>query len=130
MNLLLDTHAVVWWLDDSDRLGRKARKAIAKPENSAWVSAVSVWEISIKISVGRLKFSGIPEVGIASMLDQGFRSLPVVFDHAFAVRHLPLHHNDPFDRLLIAQAQCEDFTLMTTDPWMRAYNVRTIDASA
>lgn len=129
MNLLLDTHAVIWWLDDSNRLGRRARKALANPENNAWISAVSVWEISIKMSVGRLKFRGTPEAGIASMLDQGFRSLPVVFAHAFAVRNLPLHHNDPFDRLLIAQAQCEDFTLMTTDPWMRAYNVRTIDAS-
>ena len=130
MNLLLDTHAAIWWLDDSNRLGSKARKALVEPKNTAWISAVSVWEISIKMSLGKLELREEPEIGIISMLDQGFRPLPIVLRHAFALRHLPLHHNDPFDRLLIAQAQSEEFSLLSADPWMLAYDVRTIDASA
>jgi len=99
-------------------------------EANVWISAVSIWEISIKTGIGRLKLEAVTEEGLVSLLDQGFRSLPVTFAHAFAVRRLPRHHADPFDHLLIAQAQCENLTLVTADPWMRAYDVRTIDASA
>jgi PIN domain nuclease of toxin-antitoxin system len=130
MNLLLDTHALLWWMDNSKHLGRRALANLKDPKNYVWISSVCIWEASIKISIGRLKLSAPLERRIQLELEQGFRSLPVTFAHAFAVGRLPLHHNDPFDRLLIAQAQCENLTLLTADPWMDAYDVRTIDASA
>lgn len=130
MNLLLDTHSLIWWFDGNKRLGAGARAILRQPGANVWVSAVSIWEISIKTGIGRLKLQATTEEGLVSLLEQGIRSLPVTFAHAFAVRHLPLHHTDPFDRLLIAQARCENLTLLTADPWMRAYDVRTMDASA
>jgi len=78
---------------------------------------VSIWEISIRTSVGRLEISGILEGRISDDLERhGFRSLPIEVRHALAVRDLPLHHRDPFDRMLVAQARCEDLTLLTADP--------------
>jgi PIN domain nuclease of toxin-antitoxin system len=129
MNLLLDTHALLWWMDDSKRLGRRALASLKDPKNNVWISVVCIWEVSIKASIGRLRLNGPFEERIQFELQQGFRSLPVTMAHAFAVGALPLHHNDPFDRLLIAQAQCESLTLLTVDPSMGAYDVRTLDAS-
>lgn len=130
MTLLLDTHALLWWMDNSKRLGRRALAVLKDPHNDVWISSVCIWEVSIKTSIGRVKLKASFEERIQLELEQGFRSLPVTFAHAFAVGGLPLHHADPFDRLLIAQAQCEDLTLLTADPFMRAYDVRTLDASA
>jgi PIN domain nuclease of toxin-antitoxin system len=130
MNLLLDTHALLWWMDNSKHLGRRALAHLKDSKNTVWISAVCIWEVSIKTSIGRLKLKAPFEEGIQLELDQGFRSLPVNLAHAFAVGGLSLHHNDPFDRLLIAQAQCENLTLLTADPLMDAYDVRTMDASA
>jgi PIN domain nuclease of toxin-antitoxin system len=130
MNLLFDTHALLWWMDNSKRLGSRARAVLRDPQNDVWISAVCIWEVSIKVSIDRLKLNAPFEECIDLELAQGFRSLQVTFRHAFAIRHLPLYHNDPFDRLLIAQAQCENLTLITADPWIRNYDVRTIDASA
>src|SRR5580704_2580165 len=104
MNLLIDTHVLIWWSANSRRLGRGARELIAAPENSVWVSAASIWEISIKTSIGRLEISGILNGRIPEDLERhGFRTLPIMVQHALAVRELPLHHRDPFDRMLIAQ---------------------------
>ena len=130
MNLLLDTHVLIWWFEGSKHLGPLARAAFKKTETEVWISAASVREISIKTAIGRLKLSGPAEQSIGSLLDQGFHSLPVEFRHAFAVSRLPLHHTDPFDRVLIAQAQCDDLTIVTADRSIPAYDVRTIDASA
>ena len=129
MNLLLDTHILIWWLDESSRLRASVRTALERPENRIWVSAISIWEISIKVSVGRLRMTEPAEERIAWLLERGRQSLAVTFDHAFAVRRLPLHHGDPFDRMLIAQAQCENLTLVTADPAILAYDVRAIDAT-
>lgn len=130
MNLLLDTHVLLWWMDKSKRLGPRSLALLRNPENDVWISAVSIWEISIKTSLGRLKLGASFEERIQLELEQGFRSLSITFAHAFAVERLPLHHTDPFDRILIAQAQQESLTLLTVDPLMQAYDVRTIDASA
>jgi len=130
MNLLLDTHTLIWWFDGNKRLGASARRILEQREANVWVSAVSIWEISIKTATGRLKLKDPTEESLALLLERDFRPLQVTFAHAFAVRHLPHHHNDPFDHLLIAQAQCENLTLLTADPLMRAYDVRTLDASA
>jgi PIN domain nuclease of toxin-antitoxin system len=130
MNLLLDTHVLIWWLQDSDRLGRRARHAILRPGAAVFISSASIWEISIKSALGRLKLKESLGKCIPELVASGFHHLPINFEHALAVRDLPPHHNDPFDRMLIAQAQCEDLTLMTADPAITPYDVRTIDASA
>jgi PIN domain nuclease of toxin-antitoxin system len=130
MNLLIDTHVLLWWSRNSPRLGRQARVLISSPQNSVWVSSVSIWEISIKASLGRLELSGLLSARIPEDLERhGFIALPITFPHALAVRDLPLHHRDPFDRMLIAQARCEDLTLLTADPAIAAYDVRTLDAA-
>lgn len=131
MKVLLDTHVFIWWVRNSARLGKQARALILKQQTQVWVSCASIWEISIKAGLGRLDMSDAIVDELPRELEKsGFRALGVNLDHALAVRELPLHHKDPFDRMLIAQAQCEDLMLMTSDPWVRAYNVRTIDASA
>jgi PIN domain nuclease of toxin-antitoxin system len=130
MNLLLDTHTLIWWMDDDKRLGRRARALLRDPKNDVCISAASIWEVSIKTALGRLKINASFEESIEGELEQDFRALPITFAHAFAVQHLPLHHGDPFDRILVAQAQCENLTLLTSDPSMEPYDVRTIDASA
>jgi PIN domain nuclease of toxin-antitoxin system len=134
MNLLLDTHVLIWWLQDSDRLGRRARQAILRPGAAVFISSASLWEISIKSATGRLKIKEPLGKCIPDLVAGGFHHLPINFEHALAVRDLPPHHppyhSDPFDRMLIAQAQCEDLTLMTVDPAITPYDIRTIDASA
>jgi PIN domain nuclease of toxin-antitoxin system len=130
MNILIDTHVLIWWSVDNRRLGRQAKELISDPQNSIWVSAASIWEIAIKTSLRRPDMSGDLQARIPDDLERhGFRDLPIMVRHALAVRSLPLHHRDPFDRMLIAQARCEDLTLLTADPAIMAYDVRAIDAS-
>lgn len=127
MRLLLDTHVLLWWLDDRPALGAEARELISLGENEVFVSAISAAEIAIKSSVGKLRVPGDFE----QQLDQNaFSPLPLRIRHGLAVEMLPLHHRDPFDRLLIAQAQCEDLTVVTADRAFAAYDVRTVDAGA
>ena len=125
MNLLIDTHVLLWWIQDSKQLGKRARALIRDNATSIWVSSVSIWEISIKTALGKLD-----QQELNRKLEQnGFRPLSITWDHALAVRDLPLHHRDPFDRILIAQSIVEDLTLMTADAAIQAYDVRTIDAA-
>lgn len=131
MNLLLDTHVLIWWIEGSPKLGKRAKKILLQADATVWVSAASIWEISIKAAAGRLDPFDPPEAWMPKLVNElGVRSLSITFEHAAAVRHLPRHHADPFDRILIAQAQCENLTLLTADPQIEAYDVRTIDASA
>src|SRR5262245_7489336 len=129
MNLLLDTHVLIRWVEGSRRVGPRTRKAVERPGASVWMSAASVWEIAIKSSAGSLRLKQPLEEIIVNLLDRGFRSLPVNVEHALAVRDLPGHHVDPFDRILIAQARSEDLTIVTVDSAIEAYDVRTMDAS-
>src|SRR3954464_6378048 len=99
--LLVDTHALLWWLTDDPALSAAARAAIADPENEPAVSAASIWEIAIKRSIGKLS---APDDLPKTIIAEGFTMLPIDAEHAWRVRELPLHHRDPFDRLLIAQA--------------------------
>ncbi len=123
MNLLLDTQVLIWW-DEGGRLSTTARQAIAGADN-VYVSAASAWEIAIKMSLGRLR--PVRTVRQAAG-ESGFQELPVTFQHAERVVALPVHHRDPFDRLLVAQAEVERLTLVTRDPVFRRYPVETIDA--
>jgi PIN domain nuclease of toxin-antitoxin system len=130
MRLLLDTHALLWWLKGSSRLGKLARAAISRDDARVWVSAGTAWEIAIKVALGRLDLGEPPEVCIPRECDRGgFEFLAISVGHALAVRTLPEHHADPFDRLLIAQADLEALTIVTADPLFRRYQVPVIDAS-
>jgi PIN domain nuclease of toxin-antitoxin system len=126
MRLLIDTHVLLWWLDGSDKLAEDTANVIADEANDTVVSVATVWEISIKQSIGKLKIDGDLR---QHMRDQFFRELPVTGDHAAAVRDLPWHHKDPFDRLLVAQARCEGLTLVTADHAISAYDVPTLSAT-
>ena len=125
MRLLLDTHTFLWWLSDWDRIAEPAREAIADPKNEVFVSAVSGWEIGIKKAKGRL----VAPDNLAAMVDEKrFEHLPLTFAHAERAASLPTHHRDPFDRMLVAQAQAEEMTLVTRDSQIPPYDVSTMPA--
>lgn len=126
MNLLLDTHAFLWAVSDVPRLSNQARTAIQDGNNLVFVSAATAWEISIKKAIGKLT---VPAGSYVNELNtHRFIPLDITTEHALAVEHLPLHHNDPFDRLLIAQAQVERFILVTRDSRIGQYAVQTLVA--
>jgi PIN domain nuclease of toxin-antitoxin system len=126
MNLLLDTHVLLWTLDDSRALSQEARAAITNGKNVVFVSAATAWEISIKKALGKLK---TPAGDYLEELERHrFTPLNITMEHALAVENLPPHHADPFDRMLVAQAQVEKLTLVTHDPRIRDYAVQTIEA--
>jgi PIN domain nuclease of toxin-antitoxin system len=121
MRLLLDTHTFIWACAEPDKLSRAEQQAIADPDNDVFVSAVTAWEIAIKRALGRLDFPIERfEEFTASM---GFEPLPMTVRHAIAAGALPRHHEDPFDRMLIAQARTEGATMMTEDGKFRLYDV-------
>jgi PIN domain nuclease of toxin-antitoxin system len=119
VKLLLDTHALLWWLADVE-LGDPARRAVADPTNLVAVSAASVWEASITRAIGKLD---VPE-GLAGVIEAaGFDPLPVTARHAEAAGALPAHHRDPFDRMLVAQAQAEGLTVVSRNAVLDRYGV-------
>jgi PIN domain nuclease of toxin-antitoxin system len=122
--LLLDTHAFLWWRADDPRLGTVARDAIAMAD-VVHVSAASVWEAGIKIRLGRLR---LPEPLAKGVAASGFAELPIRFAHAERAAELPGHHGDPFDRMLVAQAQVEGLTLVTHDRAIWQYDVPVLRA--
>lgn len=127
MKLLLDTHALLWSLGDDARLGQAARDLIVDPANDVLVSVASLWEIVIKARIGKLD-ADFAEVDRA--LDvQGFARLPIEPRHLDALSRLPAYHRDPFDHLLIAQAQVEQATLITDDRNIARYAVETVGCS-
>lgn len=123
MNLLLDTHALLWWLADDAALTVNARAAIGDRSNGIYVSAASAWEISIKKALGKLE---APDDLDAALIANHFQSLPITIRHGTSAGQLPRHHDDPFDRMLIAQAQAEQLTLVTHDAMFRPYGVPII----
>jgi PIN domain nuclease of toxin-antitoxin system len=125
MNLLLDTHIFLWAIDDSPNLSPAARAAILDGQNVVYVSAATAWEISIKRSIGKLK---IPQDDYLEELRlHRFTPLSITTEHALAVEDLPPHHKDPFDRMLIAQAQMERLTIVTRDQRLSLYDVKIIE---
>lgn len=125
MKLLLDTHALLWWLEDSAQLSDAAREAIADGGNEIAVSAASAWEIAIKRAAGKLR---VPDDLDTVVETSGFSSLPITIEHALAAGALPPHHRDPFDRMLVAQASLEGMTIATRDPRFDPYGVPTLRA--
>ena len=129
MKLLVDTQAFLWWHEGSRRLGARARRAIGKQAAIVHLSTASAWEIAIKARTGRFTMRRPLHDWMPRAIDEGgFVALRVTLDHAMAVADLPLHHADPFDRLLIAQAQIEQLTIVTSDAAFDAYDVEVLDA--
>jgi PIN domain nuclease of toxin-antitoxin system len=120
MNLLLDTHVLLWWLADHTAMSSVIKKRIANGENLVFLSAAVVWEIRIKEALGKLD---IPSDFTRVLERQPFEKLAIKVEHAHAVKKLPLHHRDPFDRMLIAQASTEGLTIATHDPIFEKYSV-------
>lgn len=120
MNLLLDTHIIIWWLNDDEQLKSIHKKLIADPNNLCYISSASIWEISIKSSLGKLK---IPSSYFEILKEQGFLELSINWFHCKEIKKLPDIHRDPFDRMLISQAKIEDMTLLTVDDNIKKYEI-------
>lgn len=121
--LLLDTHVLLWWLADHPRLTTSMRAAIAEPTSTVLVSAATAWEMSIKAALGRLD---APDDLAGELARQGFDELPVTMADGTAAGRLPRHHDDPFDRMLVAQARRLDATLVSADARLVPYDVRLL----
>jgi PIN domain nuclease of toxin-antitoxin system len=125
--LLLDTHCWLWWLVEPERLSETAREAITTFDNELWLSVASIWEIGIKVKTGKLKLPQTPEIFIPQQMQADrLETLLIKPDRALKAAALPLHHKDPFDRMLIAQTQLENFLLLTNDSAFASYNVATL----
>lgn len=123
MSLLLDTHVLLWWLTDDERLPERTRLAVADGENEVLVSAASAWEMSIEAVLGK---STLPDGLREELQQQGFTELPVTVDDGSAAGALPRHHDDPFDRVLIAQAARRGLQLLSVDRRFADYDVRLL----
>lgn len=127
MNLLLDTHVALWAITDSPKLPQRARDLIQAPKTTVWVSAASIWEIAIKCGLGRGDMPVSGQDAVRYFQESGYRFLPLDVEHALAVESLPAHHQDPFDRILVAQALVEPMRLMTHDPLVARYSDTVIE---
>lgn len=124
---LLDTHVLIWWLRNAHEMGEKTRSLIANRHNQVFVSAVSLWEIQIKRQTGKLT---APDGLLEIIENEGLVILNITGHHAEQIGNLPDYHRDPFDRMLVAQAQVEGLTLLTSDKQILRYGVRTLSAES
>lgn len=125
MILLLDAHALLWWLADDPQLDSAASRSIADPTNDVLVSAATVWEVEVKRVAGRLR---APAELLDAIGQSGMDTLPVTASDAVSAAGLPMHHGDPFDRMLVAQAQRLDALIVSRDPALRSYEVDVLPA--
>jgi PIN domain nuclease of toxin-antitoxin system len=123
MKLLLDTHILIWWLSEASRLSQTEIDIITDSDNFIFVSAATAWEIAVKKMIGKLE---APDDLPAALAINNFLELPIMIEHSQKLYQLPLHHNDPFDRIMVAQAMSEDLTFMTRDTKISLYEIRTI----
>lgn len=123
MKYILDTHIILWWLEDNAKLDRIKRDIIANSENILFVSAVNIWEIEIKRSLGKLK---VPDNIYQILYENHFIEMPVRINHVLELRNIKNYHGDPFDKLLIAQASAEKAILLTSDNVVRKYDIETV----
>lgn len=127
MIALLDTHVFLWWITDDQRLSEKARSMIGNSENRLFFSAASGWEIAIKAGLGKINLEADLDVFLGKQLEiNDITPLPVQMNHALYVHRLPLLHRDPFDRMIIAQAQVENMPIVTQDRQIAKYYVETV----
>lgn len=127
MKALVDTHVFLWWIIDAPQLPPHVRELISDGGNELFLSAASCWEIAIKAQLGKITLPARPDAYIADqMAENAVQGLPIEASHAFQVFHLPPHHRDPFDRMLIAQAQLESLPIITSDPLFSKYKVKIL----
>ena len=127
MNLLLDSHTFIWSYDEQHKLSQIALQAMSNPANIMFLSVASAWEIQIKIMIGKFKLQDpLTDVIAEQQQINGLQILPVYLSHALYLENLPLHHKDPFDRLLISQAIVENMNLVTADPKFAKYQVNLL----
>ncbi len=126
MRILLDTHAVVWYLDGNEKLLPNHRHLIVDSRNEVFVSTATLWELSIKISIGKLETQRSLSDILTTLQKQAFEVLPIMPGHTLQVATLPFHHRDPFDRMLIAQALVEHLSLLTYDTAFKSYKVKVL----
>jgi PIN domain nuclease of toxin-antitoxin system len=126
MNILLDTHTLIWLLEGDNNLSENARKAIENPANTCVVSIASLWEIAIKINIGKLTMK-MPYQALSQLVwENGIEILPIHFKHTLGLLAMPLHHRDPFDRILLAQAITEKMAIVSRDENFYLYEVQVI----
>jgi PIN domain nuclease of toxin-antitoxin system len=123
VKLLLDTRAALWWLDNDERLGAAAARELVNEANRVMLSAVVIWEVAIKRSLGKLQ---APHDLASILIGAGAQPLAITLDHAAAAEALPWHHRDPFDRMLVAQALAEDASIVSQDERLRRYGVQLV----
>ena len=124
MNLLLDTHTFIWWADEPEKLSVNALQALEEENNHLLLSLISVWEMQIKVQLGKMKLSLLLKDLIESQEQANeLEVMRITREHIFALDSLPFHHKDPFDRLLIAQSIAENITIVSADPKLSAYPV-------
>ena len=121
MTLLIDTHLLLWAAGEPQKLPKKARRLLDDPDSHLWFSAASLWEVAIKHGLGREDFRVEPRRLRRGLLDNGWRELAISSEHVVAALDLPPHHKDPFDRMLLAQAQVEGLALVTSDELVARY---------
>ena len=124
MDILIDTHVLVWWMLDSPRLSKRAAEFLKSPVHRILVSPVVAWELAIKVNAGRIQPPTLVSSLETAMTEQFFEELPVLIEHAVRAGLLPLHHRDPFDRLLVAQAQALNLPILSADRGLDEYDVR------
>lgn len=122
MKLLLDTHTAVWWIEEDPQLSETALDLVIDESNEVLLSAAVVWEVGVKRSAGKLHVPG----DLTALLAFDVSPLPITLEHAAAVEHLPRHHRDPFDRLLVAQAQAERAAIVSRDGMLKRYDVEVV----
>ena len=123
-SILLDTHILLWWLADNARLTKKVKSAIANPDNVVYTSPASIWEASIKRALGRREFDD--KKLLTAIESSGFREVVITMQHGQVAGNLPRYHEDPFDRMLIAQAQVNNLTIITHDKQFKHYDISVI----
>jgi PIN domain nuclease of toxin-antitoxin system len=126
MEILLDTHALVWWMLGSSRVSKRAATILSGRTSRILVSAVVAWELAIKVNAGRIHPSSLMTMLEEAVAGQAFVEVPITVDHAIRAGLLPLHHRDPFDRLLVAQAQALNLPVLSADLALDKYDVRRI----
>ncbi len=126
MNLLLDTHTLIWFLNGDEKLSNKAKSAIEDTKNSKIVSIASIWEIAIKLSIEKFKFTKGFKHFLDLVEDNGFEILPITFEHAIELSTLEFIHRDPFDRLLVSQCIVDKLIIITKDINIKRYKIKTI----
>ena len=126
MKLLLDTHTLLWWLQKFPSLSKRASRLISETDNQIFVSAATGWELAIKSNSGKLEIGNILEGFEDALAEEGMSVLPMSMEHALRAGRLPNHHKDPFDRMLVAQAQADNLSLISNDKIFERYGVRRV----